>query len=136
MFVGGLVAWNINFTNSIGATGRYGAHPSTFGPGRCVQHQPRNFTELFEKCWQPGKFQGNLLIGDPSTKAGRPKEWPANNVFANNSDEVDFATDNMYPALDPKSKYKGTANDGRDPGADVAAVLAATVGVRDGVPKL
>ena len=44
---------------------------------------------------------------------------------------IGFAPDR---SLARTSRWKGTATDGRDPGADVAAVLAATEGVVAGVP--
>ena len=128
-FTGSQVLHNINFTNSIGFTGRYGAHPMAFGPGLCVTNQPATYTELIEKCWKPGVFKANVLVGDPKT-GGDPKKWPAGNQFVANVSAVGFKAD--YSLADD-SPFKGAGTDGRDPGPDIPRLLAAIDGVEAGV---
>ena len=103
-----------------------------FGPGKCVTSQPKTVTELFDKCWVPGVFNGNVLIGDPKT-GGDPKKWPAGNQFVANVSGVGFKAD--YSLADD-SPFKGAGTDGRDPGPDIPRVLAAIDGVEAGVSPM
>ena len=130
-YTGSQVLHNITLTNSIGFTGRYGAHAEAFGPGMCVPHQPATYTDLIDACWKPGVFKANVLVGDPKA-AGNPKKWPAGNQFVANVGGVGFKGDGTY-ALADDSPFKGAGTDGRDPGPDIPRLLAAIDGVEAGV---
>jgi hypothetical protein len=69
-------------------------------------------------------FQGNVIIG------AQPTLYPPNNAFPVNQIAVRFVDfgGGDYRLL-TESPYKGDATDGKDPGADVDAVNAATTGV-------
>ena len=99
-----------------------------------MQKQPKTYSELFDRCWQPHDFSRNLLIGDPTTKAGQADQWPSENFFAASTESVKFKSGEEYPALADGSQFKAKAANGRDPGADIPMVLAAISGVREGVP--
>lgn len=73
-----------------------------------------------------GVFLGNVMIIAPS--AGT---FPPGNSYPATAAAVGFAnvaTEDFH--LLPTSPHKGKATDGRDPGADVDVVMAATAGVR------
>lgn len=72
--------------------------------------------------YAPGAFvAGNVIVlGDQSAI----RNFPANNFYP--ATNADIAPDFT---LISSSRYKGKATDGRDPGANVAAILAATAGV-------
>lgn len=73
---------------------------------------------------------GNIFIGGD---AGR---YPGDNVFVSDAAAVGFEN----PAqglfgLGEGSRYRGRGTDGRDPGVDMTALLAATAGVVQGNPE-
>lgn len=66
-------------------------------------------------------FTGNVIYG-----GGSASQYPSGNAFPATANDVGFADPaNGDWSLAPSSPYKGAATDGRDPGADVAAVMAA-----------
>jgi hypothetical protein len=73
------------------------------------------------------EFNGNVFIGGTNT-------WPAGNYFPSSPTAVGFTSLNGLNGGDytllPASSYKNKATDGKDPGADVAAVNTATAGVQ------
>jgi hypothetical protein len=73
-----------------------------------------------------GRATGNVFVGASATGS----DYPTGNFFADATAGVGF-TDLAGGdfRLSAASPYKGKATDGRDPGVDVAAVLAATSGV-------
>jgi hypothetical protein len=81
-----------------------------------------NTADTFKIYMKDGKFVGNVVI----TKDGTG--YPTGNFFPVSRADVGFvsATDLRLAAT---SKYKGKATDGRDPGADIDAVMKATAGV-------
>jgi hypothetical protein len=69
-------------------------------------------------------FAGNAIIG---ATAG---SYPAGNQFPTSVSAAGFANPGSFDwRLTSGSPLKGTATDGGDPGADMAAVQAATQGV-------
>ena len=73
-----------------------------------------------------GVFLGNVMIIAPSAGI-----FPPGNSYPATAAAVGFANvaaEDFH--LLPTSPYKGKATDGRDPGADVDVVMAATAGVR------
>jgi hypothetical protein len=78
--------------------------------------------------WAPGAvFLGNVLTTD------YPSEFPPGNFYPVPPAGVGFVSlsDGDY-RLAPTSPYRGKASDGTDPGADLAALTAATAGVVSG----
>ena len=84
---------------------------------------------ILQKCFGTGyMFTGNLLVGDFSKYPSAT--WPAGQTFLASTASVgfvDYAGGNY--ALSSSSPYKGTATDGRDPGADVAGLTTMIAGV-------
>jgi hypothetical protein len=84
-----------------------------------------------------GTFAGNVFALGTPYATGEWNQWVTtmphgNRVLVSNDTlfaAIGFAHDR---SLAPTSRWKGSATDGRDPGADVAAVLAATAGVAEG----
>jgi hypothetical protein len=73
-----------------------------------------------------GTSRGNVFVGT----GGSGGDYPAGNFFVNSTAGVGFAALAAGDfRLGAGSPVKGRATDGRDPGADVDAVLAATAGV-------
>ena len=78
---------------------------------------------ILNRCFHPYTFSHNVLIG-----AALP--WPSAN-FATSSLARVFGANlqsSLY-SIDPASPYKNAGADGKDPGADIAAVQAAIAGV-------
>ena len=127
-YFGGWAMNNVNWTNSILPTGRYPAHASRNG---CGDHA-RTPKEHFDACFPQHSFRNNLLLAQqPQDRI--PSRWPACNAFPPNSSAL--MMDPTTYALSPESPYKGTATDGRDPGAGIAVLLAAISGVKEGTGK-
>ena len=127
-YFGGWAMNNVNWTNSILPTGRYPAHASRNG---CGDHA-RTPKEHFDACFPQHSFRNNLLLAQqPQDRI--PSRWPACNAFPPNSSAL--MMDPTTYALSPESPYKGTATDGRDPGAGIAVLLAAISGVKEGTSK-
>lgn len=81
-------------------------------------------TQFAGSSWSTG---GNVVVGDVIAQSA---EMPGS-LFAPDTASLRFAPDFSLLAT---SSFKSKATDGRDPGADVAGVLAATAGVVQGVP--
>lgn len=103
------------FTDSIVAHGDYGAFGSGQGEG----------TAALDHFFTSYVFSNNVIFG-----GGSASQYPASNSVAASSDQVGFvdAAGGNY-ALDDSSPYKGSASNGGDPGADMAAVQQATATV-------
>ena len=81
-------------------------------------------------------FAGNVLFGcgsPPFTPANPvpgntyPRDWPG--LFDGGANPYLVTTNPATLVVSPRGPYKGKGTDGKDPGADVPAVLAATRGV-------
>ena len=86
---------------------------------------------IMQTCFGTGGyvFTGNLLVGDFSKYP--ESKWPAGQTFLPSMDSVDFMDyANGNYQLSSSSPYKGTATDGRDPGADVAGLTTMIAGVQ------
>jgi hypothetical protein len=127
--------YNIIWTNTIGDVGSYGMWPTGGSPEQnCSNFKGATPKSRIEACWKAGSvFRGNVLIGGDSIRGQKP-EWPDGNRIVDSVDAVGFVKangglDGDYH-LAAHSKLKGKATDGRDPGADVDAVLKAIKDVR------
>jgi hypothetical protein len=127
--------YNINWTNTIADVGQYGLWPMGGTPDwNCSNFPGATPKTRIGACWKGSSaFRGNVLAGGDSIR-GQKSEWPEGNSIVGNLESVGFVKlnhglDGDYH-LATTSKLKGKATDGRDPGADVDAVLDAVKGVR------
>ncbi len=103
---------NFIFTNNVVARGQYGVFGSGQGEGKgALDHYLSSYT-----------MKKNVFFGGSTTSA----TYPPDNAVSATAAEVAF---DANFALGVGSKFKGTATDGSDPGADIAAVTKATAGV-------
>jgi hypothetical protein len=120
---------NFVFTNNIVNAGDAPVWSTGGGPGNCAFHDIPKTT--FEACFSDSTFAANAII-DPPPAFG-PESWPANNFFPKSSAAVRFANYNGGNGgdyrLQSSSPYKNKGVDGKDLGADVDAIRAATTGV-------
>jgi hypothetical protein len=86
---------------------------------------------VFVACFKTYTFTNNVLAA--ATQAFPPSKWPGGNFFPATVNDVGFVNYNNGNGgdyhLQASSPYKGKGSDGRDPGADIDAVNAATQGV-------
>jgi hypothetical protein len=115
---------NFSFTNSIVSAGKYPVW-STGGQQNCAKADVPSTT--FDACFTPYRVTHNAIID-----AGG--NWPSGNFFPKDAKAVgfvNFADGNGGDYhLRPNSPFKNKGSDGKDLGADVDAVLAATAGVK------
>jgi hypothetical protein len=114
---------NFSFTNNIvSAPGDL----AIAGVGASQDCAGRTNTERWETCTRHSVFRHNVLIG---ASGG----WPHENFIVRGLNDVGFVNHSDGRGGDyrlaSKSRHKGAATDGRDPGADIDAVEKATAGV-------
>lgn len=119
---------NFEFSNSIVDSG---PSVNVYAGGGAVQcyFDKGILTGILDSCWAHYSFSNNVIMDAPGTKA-----WPTGNFVATSTNSVGFAdwkggVGGDYH-LTASSPYSGKASDGKDPGADIDAVMAATAGVR------
>jgi hypothetical protein len=115
---GGTPSTRFIFNNNIMPHNDYGVHGDSRGTGNDAL-----------STYFPGyTFRRNVIAG------ANPAFYPADNFFPATLDNVGFVNraGGNY-RLAPGSPYKGQGTDGKDPGADIDAVAAATAGVVSGV---
>lgn len=120
---------NFIFTNSIVTAGADPVWSTGGGPANCAFHDDPRTT--FQSCFVSSTIAANAIL-DPPPAYG-PGNWPANNYFPKSTRAIKFADYNSGNGGDyrllPSSPYKDKATDGKDLGADVDAIQAATAGV-------
>jgi hypothetical protein len=119
---------NFAFDNSIVDTGVTANSNAGGGAAQCYYGRAV-IRGVLDNCWSHYTFANNVIIGTPNGKT-----WPAENFAVPSVASVGFVNwnggiDGDYH-LAASSPYKGKASDGKDPGADIDAVDAATAGVR------
>jgi len=83
---------------------------------------------VIQTCFPGYVFTSNVLIGDFSKYPS--SQWPNRQAFLNSVNAVGFVNYQAGNfALGTTSAYHGTGTDGRDIGADIAGLTAATAGV-------
>ena len=86
----------------------------------------------FNACFNKYAWSSNAIIATPTNYP--PSTWPAHNFFPATVAVVQFVNykngNGGDYTLRSTSPYKGAGSDGKDLGADVAAVNAAIAGVR------
>jgi hypothetical protein len=126
MTLGGTPMPNISITNSIIDAGAYGPWDAGLGTSGCAYGQASPKAK-FDKCFIPYSFAGNVIARGMTIQQG--KVWPSGNLFPTNISAVGFVSAIDFH-LSSTSLYKGKATDGKDPGADVDAVMKAIAGVQ------
>jgi hypothetical protein len=120
---------NFVFTNNIVNATNAPVWSTGGGPTNCAYYDKPLTT--FNACFSPYSFASNVLIGIPA--AYPPSQWPSGNFFPANPGKVRFVNYNGGNGgnyqLQPSSPYKDKGTDGKDPGADVAAINSAIAGV-------
>jgi hypothetical protein len=118
----------ISITNSIFTPGSRVLTTTGGGPLQDCAARPggRPVESVLNDCISSYKFEHNVIFDGGGG-------WPKNNLTARNAKDVGFVN---YAGgkggdyrLTPQSKFKHTASDGKDPGADVDAIEEATKGV-------
>ena len=126
----GPVMSNIVFENSVFAGGYYGPW-STGGTTNCATG-PNSPLAKFNACWSSYVFNSNVISGGAAIH--QQVVWPDGNLFPVNQSSIGYVNFNDGFGgdyrLDPSSPYKGTANDGSDPGANIDLVNQYTSTVR------
>lgn len=121
---------NFAFTNSIVNAGQYPVWSTgTGGSANCASNDSPLPT--FNACFSLYTFAANAIIA--SSQGFPPSKWPRGNFFPASAVTVQFVNYNGGDGgdyhLQPTSPYKRAGADGKDLGADVDTVLAATQGV-------
>jgi hypothetical protein len=116
---------NFVFTNNIVSSPPDLAIIGT-GPAAPCANRGQTNVQKWESCTSHGVFANNLLIGASG-------EWPHGNPLVRSFNEVGFAANGDGRGGDyhlaTSGRHKRSANDGRDPGADVDMVERAIQGV-------
>jgi hypothetical protein len=119
---------NFVFTNNIVSVGTAPVWSTGGGPANCAFHDDPRTT--FTACFAGSTVAGNALIDAPPGYGSG--SWPRGNYFPKSAGAVEFANYNGGNAgdyrLQPASPYKGKGIDGKDLGADMDAIRAATAG--------
>lgn len=115
---------NFVFSNNITNAGIFPFVSGPGGSGDCTYQVVA--VNMLNACFSDYVFTNNAIIAPP--KGVPPKDWPAGNFFATTAATILFANSavvNPNYVLLPSSPYKNAGTDGKDLGADVAAVSAA-----------
>lgn len=120
---------NFTFTNSIMNAGMY-PFESTAGLTDCAHHAAP--LTVLASCFSSYMFRNNAIFTLP--KSTPPPTWPSGNSFPASVSDIQFVNyaggnGGDYHLL-PSSPYRNAGTDGKNLGADVDAVLAATAGVQ------
>ncbi len=116
-----------SWTNNILAATGQGIITTGGGSGNCAfPGYPGGPMGKLDRCFKSYDFSGNVLIGNAGP-------WPKNNASPPNLASVMFSSLNLGVLgnlqLLPASPFANTGTDGKNPGADIAAVQAAIAGV-------
>jgi hypothetical protein len=119
---------NFVFSNSIVSVGVAPVWSTGGGPANCAFHDDPRTT--FSTCFVGSTVAANAIIDAPSGYGSG--SWPRGNFFPKSVEAVKFGSYNGGNGgdyrLQPASPYKGKGTDGKDLGADVDAIHAATAG--------
>ena len=118
---------NFVFTNSIVGTGTQIVVSTGGGPVNCAfQPDRQGIMGLLENCFTNATVTHNAIVGDGTG-------WPKGNITLKSLQAVGFTAVDKDRVADyrllPHSRCKQAGSDGKDLGADVAAVDSATAGV-------
>jgi hypothetical protein len=118
---------NFAFSNSIVSLGSKPILSTGGGEANCAfQPQRQGMKGLLENCFTNAMVAHNAIVGDASG-------WPKGNITLKNLQAVGFTAVDKDRVADyrllPHSRCEQAGSDGKDLGADVAAVDSATAGV-------
>lgn len=120
---------NFVFSNSIVTTGAYPVW-TVGGAGAACAVSHLVPSTVLNNCFSNYTFSGNTLIGVPSRFP--TASWPSGNSMATDGNSVGFVNFNNGNGgdyhLKSGSSLRKAASDGKDMGADVDAIAAATAG--------
>jgi hypothetical protein len=121
--------YGLVFTNNLVITGRYPVWNTGGGQASCAFKDVPIIS--IASCFTTVTFANNALIETPS--AFPPSSWPANNVFPQTINDVQFTSfsngnGGNYELLS-SSPYENKATDGKDLGADIVGLNAALANV-------
>jgi hypothetical protein len=118
------------FTNNLVYSGPYPIWSSGGATNCAITDVP---ITTFITCFSYFKFSHNALIAT-GTYYSVSSKWPGGSFFAPDAQTVQFVNYNNGKGGDyhllPSSPYKNAGTDGRDLGADIDLITAATAGVR------
>lgn len=119
---------NFTFNNNMMNAGLYPVW-STGGSNNCaISDKP---STVLPTCFSGWFFTNNALIAVPNNSP--QSSWPSGNFFPTNTTAVQFVNYNNGNGGDyhllASSPYKNAGTDGKDIGADIDAILAATKNV-------
>jgi hypothetical protein len=116
---------NFVFTNNITNAGPYPFIVGTGGATECT-YQVGN-VNMLNACFSNPEFSHNAVIAPP--KGAPPSQWPDGNFFPASEADIHFQAADASPtanySLLPTSPYKNAGTDGKDLGADIAALRVA-----------
>jgi hypothetical protein len=126
---------NFVFRNNIVSAGELQLRSTGGGPTNCASRQPQP-EALLNNCFQDIQFTHNVIVGTAGA-------WPKENFFPSSFSDVGFVNfkngngGDYHLCKAPKqpasckgpSKYARAGSDGKEPGADIDAIEAATAGV-------
>ena len=116
---------NFTFTNNITNAGPAPLIVAQGGSTECTYHVGN--IDMLNACFSNYQFSHNVIIAPP--KASPPGQWPDGNFFPGSVAGVHFqsavASLSANYTLLPSSPYKNAGTDGKDLGADIAALQAA-----------
>ena len=120
---------NLTFTNSIVTTGLNAVTTAGGGNNSCSFSHGAASTVL-SNCFASFSFGSNVLAAVPSRFPA--STWPAGNTMTADGNSVGFVNFNHGNGgdyhLKSSSTFKAASSDGKDMGADVDAIAAATAG--------
>lgn len=121
---------NLTFTNNIVSSPAGAAITGTGAKAPCG-FQGNTARERLNSCVAPIRFEGNALVGTN-------ENWPRGNFSPQDLKKMNFLSygtgnDGDY-RLSERSPHKHHGTDGKDPGADIDAVIKQTANVRGAVP--
>jgi hypothetical protein len=121
--------YGLVFTNNLLGTGQYPIWSTGGGSANCA-FKDVPITSI-NNCFTTYTFATNGLIA--ASQSFPPSTWPANNLFPQTVDDVQFTNYNNgnggnYELL-PSSPYKNMGTDGKDLGADIVGLNQALANV-------
>lgn len=119
---------NFVYTNNMVSTASAPTWTTEGGPQNCAYGGVPAL--VLPACFQNYAFSHNAMVATPSNYP--PERYPAGNFFPGSASPVDFVNFSSGNGgdyrLQARSRFRNAAPDGRDIGADINAIEAATAG--------
>src|SRR5437667_1572962 len=121
--------WGFTFTNNIVNATKFPVWNGIGNTLSCAYHDVPNIS--LPTCFSAYNFTNNAIAATPAEFPA--STWPAGNYFPANDTYIQFVNYNNGSGGDyhllPSSPYKNAGTDGKDLGADIDGIQAATAGV-------